>query len=446
MSFRHRAAALVAAAAVGWHANPGAQPARDAKPPAVPRDILDPRLPVVPLDGALEELRRNRQAAPALERYEAGDYREAARLGSETLQGSPQQHALRFAVANSLAWTGRPGPAMEHYRALFGTPYENRARLGMADILRWRDRPDQAEGLYLDVLERDPVSAEAKAGLALARRDLRPAVTLRLAQTEDSENLARDEISLSYRRWSADRAWRLEVAALRDKYQSPFGDAAERSLQASVWARRLPLSPRFEASFYDSDLFGVVQIEPLTDRLRIRLGRVNWARMAFNAAAVAAGLKADTVGLFGEAHFRIGTVLARLEHYDISDGNRILDGEVQMTPVWQPLPWGLEWFGGIYGRNAEREDPRYWSPRPAYGLAFAGVQRGWHYERMDLRASVRGGLGFTDTAKSSWTLSLSGRYWLNSDIAIGLEAWTVDAPRPADYRMQQVAAFVQHLW
>jgi hypothetical protein len=441
-----RTAGWLTAVLLTWTAGVGAQPPRDAQPPAAPRGTLDPLLPVVPLDSALEELRRDREAAPALERYAAGDYREAARLGGEILERSPQHHGLRFAVANSLAWTGRPAAALDHYRALLGTPYENRARAGMADILRWRDQPDRAEALYLAALEREPGNMEAQAGIALARRDLRPAVTLRLVQTEDNQDLERDEITLTYRRWSADRAWRLEVGVLRDEHRSPLGDSTERGLHGSVWARQLPLSPRLEASIYDSELFGALQVNPLEEQLRIRVGRVNWGRLAFNAAALADGLKATTVGVFGEAYMALGSLRARLEYYDISDGNRILDGEAQATPSWQPLPWGLEWYGGVYWRRAEREDPRYWSPRPDYGLAFVGLQRGWHFERADLLAQVRGGAGFTDTAKTSWTLSLTGRYWLSNDFAIGLEAWSVDAPRPAEYRMQQVAAFLEQLW
>jgi tetratricopeptide (TPR) repeat protein len=440
------AAALLLAAACSWPATPGAQPPRDTAPPAVPRGILDPHFPVMPLDDALEELHRSRQAAPALERYEAGDYREAARRGLELLAADPEQHALRFAVANSLAWSGRYGPAIEHYRALLGTRYDSQARLGIGNVRRWAGQADLAESLYLEVLGREPGNAEAQRELRLARRELRPAVSLRIAQTEDNQNLARDELSLSYRRWSEDRAWRLDVAALQDRNESPLINSTDRGLQGSVWMVRLPLSPRLEASTYDSEVYGSVQLEPFRDRLQIRLGHVNWGRMAFNAAGLAAGLAANTLGLFGEAHPGIGSLRGRLEGYEISDGNRLLDGELQLTPTRQQLPWGLVWFGGVYGRGAEREDPRYWSPRPAYGLAFVGLRRGWHSERAELTASLRAGAGFTDTAKKSFSLGLSGRYWLGDDMAIGLEAWTVDAPRPADYRVQQVAAFVQHLW
>ncbi|MDQ5848129.1 MAG: tetratricopeptide repeat protein [Pseudomonadota bacterium] len=440
------AAALAVAAACSWPLEPGAQPPRDATQPAAPPGILDPRFAVMPLEGALEEMRRNRQAAPALERYEAEDYREAARLGLGILAVDPEQHGLRFAVANSLAWTGRYDPAIEHYRALLGTRYESQARLGIANVRLWSGQPELAESLYLDVLEREPGNAEAQRSLRRTGRELRPSASLRIVQTEDNQNFARDELWLTYRRWSEDRTWRFDVGALHDRNKSPLADSTASGLQGSVWAVRLPLSPKLEASIYDSEVFATMQLEPFRDRLQIRLGHVNWGRMAFNASALAAGLTADTLGVFAEAHTFIGSLRGRLEGYDISDGNRVIDGELQLTPARQRLPWRLEWFGGVYGRGADREDPRYWSPRPAYGLAFLGLRRTWSTERADVTASTRAGVGFTDTAKGSWSLGLSGRYWLTNDVAIGLEAWTVDAPRPAEYRVQQVAAFVQHLW
>jgi len=54
--------------------------------------------------------------------------------------------------------------------------------------------------------------------------ELRPALTLRLARTEDNQNFTRDEAWLSYRKWSTNRAWRFEASALRDGYSSPGTD------------------------------------------------------------------------------------------------------------------------------------------------------------------------------------------------------------------------------
>src|SRR5688500_14401525 len=100
----------------------------------IPRGTLDPAARVAPLDEALREVERGRIAAPVLERYEAGDYAGAARLGLRLVDGGSQ--ALRYAVANSLAWTGRYDEASNQYRELFGTPYDARARVGLANVMQ----------------------------------------------------------------------------------------------------------------------------------------------------------------------------------------------------------------------------------------------------------------------------------------------------------------------
>ena len=170
-----------------------------------------------------------------------------------------------------------------------------------------------------------------------------------------------------------------------------------------------------------------MQVEPWREHVRVRAGRVNWARLAFSAAALADRLTANMLGIQAEARGVLGAVRVRADGYDISDGNRVYEGEAQLTPAWQPLPWRLEWYGGFFARRAEREDPRYWSPRPAYELAFLGVRRGWYSDRNDISAWARVGAGVSETAKASYSAGLSARRWLTRELAFGLEAWFVDA-------------------
>src|SRR3954463_10424798 len=87
-------------------------------------------------------------AQSALERYEAEDYKAAARLGLRELANAPKDEKtdeLRLSVANSLAWTGDYDPAIAQYRMLFGTRYDTDARVGLANALRWRGQADLAE-------------------------------------------------------------------------------------------------------------------------------------------------------------------------------------------------------------------------------------------------------------------------------------------------------------
>jgi hypothetical protein len=73
------------------------------------------------------------------------------------------------------------------------------------------------------------------------------------------------------------------------------------------------------------------------------------------------------------------------------------------------------------------------------------VQRHWSADRLEVSASLRGGVGLTSSAGDSWSTGADARYWLRRDLAVGVEAWSVEAPRPASYRMQHVGAFVQQL-
>jgi tetratricopeptide (TPR) repeat protein len=442
---------MLAALACAWAVCAASQPAAEVERPAIPPGVLDPQLPARPLEEAARALAHEREAAPAMERYQAGDYARAAALGEEVLRRTPDTHDLRLAVANSLAWTGRYGAAIEHYRKLLGTPYEARGRLGIADALRWRGRSDLAEPHYREALELDPASEDARKGLALAARELRPAFTLRFVPTADNQNMRRHEVAALYRRWSADRAWRFETGLLAERNRGPTRDWWASGLHLGVHAMRLPLAPKLDVSVYDSGLqdarfFGGLQIEPLPDRLRLRLARVNWGRLAFTESAAADGLTAVSPAAYGEAQLAGASLRARLEGYDVSDGNRVADGELQITPSWQPLPARLIWFGGLYGRYAEREDPRYWSPRPVYGLVFLGLQRSWSLQNTEVTASGRRGAPVTDSARTSWSAGLNARHWLRDDVAVGVDAWVAESPRPADYRMRQVAAYVQHLW
>lgn len=434
-----------------WPLCLSAQPAGEVERPAIPPGALDPQLPPRRLEDAARELEQHREAAPALERYAAGDYPGAARLGEALLLRSPEMHALRFAVANSLAWTGRYEAALAHYRALLGTPYETRGRLGIANVLRWRGQAEAAEPHYLAVLEREPANEDARSGLALAGRELRPALTLRFVPTADNQDMKRRELAAVYRQRSADRAWRFEAGMLAERNQGPTRDWSANGVNVAVHALRLPFTPKLDVNVYDSDLHGAryfagLQVEPVRERLRLRVARVNWARLAFTEAAAAAGLTAASVGVYGEAQLAGSALRGRLDAYDISDGNRVADGELQVTPAWQPLPSRLVWFGGLYGRHAEHEDPRYWSPRPLYGLAFVGLQRSWSREHTEVTASGRRGFPLTDSARNSWSAGLSARHWIRGDLALGVDAWVAESPRPADYRVHQVAAYVQHLW
>jgi tetratricopeptide (TPR) repeat protein len=439
--------ALVTALALAPFAATPQPAAPELEPPAAPAGALDPRAPVKPMEQALQELGSDRSAAPALEAYEAGDYYRAARLGRASLAAEGKGSLpLRLAVANSLAWTGRYDAALEDYRALLGTDYEPRARVGIANILLWQGRPDAAEREFREALERDAAVEDGTRGLEAAARELRPAAGVRVSRTADNQDFTRDELWLTLRRWRDDRGRRYEVGLLHEDNRSPSFSEKRDALQGSAWFASAPLAPRVEAALYDDQLFGTLQVEPWREHLRLRAGRVNWGRLAFSAAALADRLTADVIGVAGEVRPLLGAVRVRADAYRVSDGNHVYEGEAQLTPAWQPLPWRLEWYGGVFVRRAEHEDPRYWSPTPAYQLAFVGVRRGWYSERNDISAWARAGAGLSETAKASYSAGFTARRWLTRTFALGAEAWAVDAPRPTPYRMHQLSGFAQLLW
>jgi len=399
---------------------------------------------VCPLDAA---------AQSALERYEAGDYSGAARVGRQELASAEgaKSDELRMAVANSFAWTGDYENAVAEYQRLLGTRYDADARVGLANVLRWRGQANLAEPYYRDVLRQNPDHAEAKLGQELGRRDLRPALTARVTRTEDNQGATLDEVGLAYRYWTRDLAARWDVGVLGGRFETPEGNFSPRGLQASLWLPQMRLSPKLEAFAYDNGaadtrLFGALTLEPVRDRLRLRFGRVDWGRQAFTGSATRDGLTAEVLGLVADVPSALGSVRARLDAYRVSDSNHVVDGEGTIVPAWQPLPGKIKWQAGVTGRRAERPDPRYWSPNPAYGVAFLGVERGWYLDRLDVTASLRRTFAFTETAADGWSVGLNARYWIARTLALGVEAWAVNAPRPTPYDLHQVSAFVQQLW
>ena len=305
--------------------------------------------------------------------------------------------------------------------------------------------PDAAEREFRAALERDAGVEDGARGLEAASRELRPALGLRLSRTADNQNFTRDETWLSLRYWRDDRGRRYEVAILDEDNRSPSFSAKRQALQGSAWFAAAPLAPRVEAALYDDELFGTIQVEPWREHVRLRAGRVNWGRLAFSAAALADRLTADVLGVAAEYRGLPGAVRARADAYKISDGNHVYEGEVQLTPAWQPLPWRVEWYGGVFARHADREDARYWSPQPAYELAFVGVRRGWYSERNDISAWARLGAGLSETARRD-TARDHGAPLARARLRPRGGGVGVDAPRPTPYRMHQVSAFAQLLW
>jgi len=138
----------------------------------IPRGTLDPGAPVVPLDDALREVEQDRIAAPVLERYQAGDYEGAVKLGLALVDrgGSP---LLRFAMANSLAWTGRYDEALTHLNTAAAQYPRDRVVLGQIGRVQFLQRKfTEAVASFERVLAVDPEDLLAHYNLMLCYQGL----------------------------------------------------------------------------------------------------------------------------------------------------------------------------------------------------------------------------------------------------------------------------------
>ena len=141
-------------------------------------------------------------AAPAddaIQAFQKDDYYNAAAIGSVALAQSPQNHALRLVVANSLSWTGRYEAAIAQYEMLFGTDLEAAGRVGIGNIFRWRGMIPAAAAMHERAVSLAPQSKDAAIALALTARELRPATTLRLLHFDDNLKYERNELQFSQR-------------------------------------------------------------------------------------------------------------------------------------------------------------------------------------------------------------------------------------------------------
>ncbi len=383
------------------------------------------------------------------QQFDGGDYSGAARTGARMLSEQPDNRALRLEVANALAWSGRYDAAIGQYEKLYGTDLDASARIGVANIQRWRGMADVAADTYEAVLRKDPANADARAALVLAGRDLRAATTFRVASANINSQFERLEGTASHRWWTRDRFARFEVGGTLQRNDTPADRLTRRELNANVFLPGLPLSPRLDLSWVSGErdrAFGRVGLELVRDRFGVRFGRIDWGRAAFDMQALRDGLTAGSAGGWANVGTPLGEVRARADGYSVSDGNKVLEADLRLLPTLQPLPARIQWFVGGYWRKADRNDPRYWSPAHPYSVVNLGVQRGWYGERHDVFVSVQRGFSVSNEARSSWSVSGNGRWWIRPDTALAAEVSWSDAPRPNPYRQRQAAVSLQQLW
>jgi hypothetical protein len=393
-------------------------------------------------------------ADSATQAYEEARYAEAARLGLAEIQQRPGDHDLRLRLANSLAWTGDYPRAIEHYGALAGTRLAREGRLGIAHVRLWSGRPELADPLFRSVLAQEPGHVEARAGLAAAGRHLRPRSTVQLGHVGDSSEARRSSLTLSHRWWHPDLAQVFELTAEGRHETDAPGQVSlnPRELGLRYEHRGLSWAPQLQVTAQQQPqtrLFGEAGVRLLDGSLSLRAGRVNWGQLAFSPRALQDGLTARLIELGAQADHRSGQWQGQWTRYAVSDGNRIDDASLRVTPAWQPLParLGLKAFAGLSARRAERAEARYWSPADGHYTANLGLAWGRWEAQWELQGELKRSQRLGGEGANGWALSAGGKRWLSADWALRAEASHETTRRgQSSYRATSVLAALEKLW
>jgi tetratricopeptide (TPR) repeat protein len=393
--------------------------------------------------------RTQTESQALLEKYSNGAYLEVGKEGIALLEKDPNNAELRFAVANSLAWTGFISEAAQQYNALAGTNYHDQALIGLGNVNRWSGRPDKAAQAYRQVLQRDPDNLDARSGLLLASRELRPVSAAKIGRAGNSDDSDRTWTTLSH-------AWRDNSGATRQEIT--VGRLEESNHQADLVQRDLSwrydnldaLVTQAELAVQESPatrLFGAITLRPAGTPLQIHIGHINWGKLAFNPLALQSGLTANRIGADFSYRYAPGNVRLTYNAYRISDDNLVQDASAQITPAIQPFGSSpLRAFLGVEARKSRFNDPRYWSPEEGQYTALVGVSADWSNQWWQTSGSVQYGAPLTGESGRTWSAGFGVKRWLSESWAVIAEAWAIHTPRDGGYRAHSGSIRLEKLW
>jgi hypothetical protein len=196
-------------------------------------------------------------------------------------------------------------------------------------------------------------------------------------------------------------------------------------------------------------LYGSVKFSFDNDQETLQIGSVNWGKMATNAYALAANLSATHLGLTASRNFSAGNVLARVDYYDISDGNSITSGRLYLQLVLAPI-----------GQYVQAVHVRLKAAKPNSASSITGrqhrVRARCTLECWAIGALPNGificpgqyGVGLWGDAGNGWGVSSGGKRWLSSDVALSLNLWamsTLGATIPTT-RRKAASMTLEKLW
>ena len=379
--------------------------------------------------------------------YREGNYAQAANLGLPLLETSNADDELRLFVANSLAWTGRPKEAIVVYDSLIKSDFRAEADLGLANINRWQGKDHIALIIYKSILKNEPENSDAKEGLRLALRELRPRATVRYGGSKDSAGTVQHNVILNARWRDETNTSIWEVEAGSDRLTNAVIRANSTDLTVRYRLLETPYKPRFELGIDKDGIFANAGIEFDAIPLKLDIGRVNWGKLSVNPRALASGLSAAHAAAQLNLPTQYGSLFAAADAFRVSDGNTILASTVRFTPAWRPLGSTIKFFGGLETRSAKFASISYWSPTDGYGSGFLGVSGELGDSDWDINASAQIGRGFYGEAGRSWGASLAAKRWISADVALGLSWWAMASKRGTQQYSDRSAYFtVEKLW
>lgn len=363
----------------------------------------------------------------------------------------------RLRLANALAWTGKTDQALPYYRSLFFTPFDAAARLGLANAERWRGRQELAAPAYQQVLAVAPGNPDARIGLTLASRQLRPSTVLGLGRAQDNQGLVFDNLTAmhTWRNSTGLRIYGVEARGVQSSADAlpglaPYQQAQNKSLGLRYEALDLRFALRLHLDLQtapDTQIFGGVRLKLTDGATYATLSRVNWGALNYSARSIAARHSATQLGLDHTSDSRWGEFALSANAYQVSDSNSLLASQIKFTPAWRPLGPGFKTFVVTDTRNAQVNTPDYWSPSSGYGTASLGVSQSWEADNWSLFASAQAGNKLYGEGGPAWRASLAAKRWLSPDYALGFNATTLANRRDdAAYRASFVNVNVEKLW
>ena len=379
--------------------------------------------------------------------YRDGKYSEAGGAGLALLETVQADDELRLYIANSLAWTNRLKEALILYEGLMAGEFKQDAMLGLANINRWQGKEHLAIPLYKSILKNEPDNKDAKDGLRLALRDVRPRATLRIGGSTDSSNVTLHSILLNHR-WrdeSNTSVWELET--VNTQLQNTVIRASGTELTVRYKMLETPYKPRFELGFDNNNVYANAGIELDALPIKFDLGKINWGRLSSNPKALAAGLSANRLGAQLNLPTLYGHLFASAEINKVSDGNTVTSSTIRYTPSWQPLGSAFKLFTGIESRSARFNTTSYWSPNLGYASGFVGMRGEWSGPEWDVAASGQVGSRISGEAGQNWSATLSAKRWLSDDWALGINLWALSSFRDGlAYKVKSAYVNLEKIW